>query len=98
MSDTILRQMNMLGLIPRFPEKTFTNKIKDELSDLGYETTIRTIQRDLIELSRSFPLVSDERSYPFGWSWKKDAKGYESPAWIQFKPSLSLLQLNILSL
>ena len=80
MSDTILRQMNMLGLIPRFPEKTFTNKIKDELSDLGYETTIRTIQRDLIELSRSFPLVSDERSYPFGWSWKKDAKGYESPA------------------
>ena len=80
MSDTILRQMNMLGLIPRFPEKTFTNKIKDELSDLGYETTIRTIQRDLLELSRSFPLVSDERSYPFGWSWKKDAKGYESPA------------------
>ena len=80
MSDTILRQMNMLGLIPRFPEKTFTNKIKDELSDLGYETTIRTIQRDLIELSRSFPLVSDERSYPFGWSWKHDARGYESPA------------------
>lgn len=72
--------MNMMELIPRYPAKTFTNEIKDKLADLGYEATLRTIQRDLQELSRVFPIVSDERSPPFGWSWKKDAKGYESPA------------------
>ena len=70
----------MMELIPRYPAKTFTNEIKDKLTDLGYEATLRTIQRDLQELSRLFPIVSDERSQPFGWSWKKDAKGYESPA------------------
>ena len=70
----------MMELIPRYPAKTFTNEIKDKLGELGYEATLRTIQRDLQELSRLFPIVSDERSQPFGWSWKKDAKGYESPA------------------
>ena len=69
-----------MELIPRYPAKTFTNEIKEKLSALGYEATLRTIQRDLQELSRLFPIVSDERSQPFGWSWEKDAKGYESPA------------------
>ena len=67
-------------MIPRYPEKTFTSEIKDKLSNLGYEATLRTIQRDLQELSRLFPITSDERSQPFGWSWEKDAKGFESPA------------------
>ena len=80
MSDTLLRQISMIELIPRYPAKTFTNEIKDKLSALGYEATLRTIQRDLQELSRLFPIVSDERSHPFGWSWEKDAQGYESPA------------------
>ena len=80
MSDTLLRQISMMELIPRYPAKTFTNEIKEKLSALGYEATLRTIQRDLQELSRLFPIISDERSQPFGWSWKKDAKGYESPA------------------
>ena len=80
MSDTILRQINMMELIPRHPSKTFTNEIKGKLDNLGYEASLRTIQRDLQELSRMFPIVCDERSYPFGWSWKHDARGYESPA------------------
>ncbi len=80
MSDTLLRQISMMELIPRYPAKTFTNEIKEKLSDLGYEATLRTIQRDLQELSRLFPIISDERSQPFGWSWEKDAQGYESPA------------------
>ena len=61
MSDTLLRQISMMELIPRYPAKTFTNEIKDKLSELGYEATLRTIQRDLQELSRLFPIVSDER-------------------------------------
>ena len=76
MSDTILRQMNMLQLIPRYPQKVTTAKVRDALIDSGYEASLRTIQRDLQELSRVFPLLSDERNSPFGWSWKKDAQGY----------------------
>ena len=50
MSDTILRQINMMELIPRHPSKTFTNEIKGKLDNLGYEASLRTIQRDLQEL------------------------------------------------
>ena len=70
MSDTILRQISMMELIPRHPAKTYSNELKSKLSNLGYETTLRTIQRDLHELSRIFPIVSDERIPPYGWSWK----------------------------
>ena len=80
MSDTILRQMNMLQLIPRYPRKVTTANVRDDLNDSGYEASLRTIQRDLQELSRVFPIISDERNSPFGWSWEKDAQGYESPA------------------
>ena len=80
MSDTLLRQMNMMELIPRGPEKITTQKVKEKLENLGYKVTLRTVQRDLQELSRLFAIESDERSIPYGWHWKKDAKGYESPA------------------
>ena len=74
MSETILRQIKMMELIPRYPQKTFTKKIKTKLEERGFETTLRTVQRDLHELSRIFPIICDERSPPFGWSWKKDAE------------------------
>lgn len=34
----------------------------------------RTVQRDLVELATVFPLVSDERSKPYGWRWADDAE------------------------
>ena len=70
----------MLQLIPRYPRKVTTANVRDDLNDSGYEASLRTIQRDLQELSRVFPIISDERNSPFGWSWEKDAQGYESPA------------------
>ena len=60
MSDTILRQMNMLQLIPRYPQKVTTANVRDALNDSGYEASLRTIQRDLQELSRVFPIISDD--------------------------------------
>ena len=35
MSDTILRQMNMLQLIPRYPQKVTTANVRDALNDSG---------------------------------------------------------------
>ena len=49
-----------------------------ELQKLGYDMTLRTIQRDLNKLSAVLPLVSDQ-SKPQGWWWEADAELLEIP-------------------
>ncbi len=74
MSDTALRQINMLQLIPRQPRKISTQALVTGLVAAGFkEVTVRTVQRDLIALSNYFPIVSGDGEKPFGWSWMKDA-------------------------
>ncbi len=80
MSDSVLRMIKMTELIKRYPVKVTATEIKQGLDNFGYETSLRTVQRDLNELSRIFPIECDDRSTPFGWSWKKDSPGYEFPA------------------
>jgi predicted DNA-binding transcriptional regulator YafY len=63
------RIMAMLSLIPREPAKISTDRLMGFLSDAGYAVTQRTIQRDLQELSATHPIVLDERSKPYGWSY-----------------------------
>src|SRR5690606_34693607 len=46
----------------------------------GFDVTERTVQRDLHTLSTAFPLVNDERSKPYGWSWLKGAPRLALPA------------------
>jgi len=79
MSDTLMRQWQMLKSIPRHPSKISTTEMIQHLADEGFETTQRTIQRDLMRLSTIYPLVCDERSKPFGWSWLADADVMEVP-------------------
>ncbi len=75
MSDTTLRQIKLLELLPRQPYKKSTQTLKNNLSEIGFEVSTRTIQRDLKNLSSILPLISDERDKPYGWSWHKDASG-----------------------
>ena len=75
MTDTTLRQLKLLELLPRQPRKMSPQDMKESLSQSGFEISIRTIQRDLKVLSAILPLVSDERDRPYGWSWHKDAAG-----------------------
>ncbi len=79
MSDTLMRQWQMLRLIPRHPVKISTADLIQRLSDEGFETTQRTIQRDLVRLSEIYPLACDERSKPFGWSWMREADIMDIP-------------------
>ena len=76
---TIVRQWRMLQRIPRYPEKITTEEITSRLEADGFPVTIRTVQRDLIALSRIFPLVSEEKNRPFGWSWQKNARAFDIP-------------------
>ena len=79
MSDTLMRQWQMLRLVPRHPSKISTAELKQRLADEGFDVHQRTIQRDLMTLSDVFPLTCDERSRPFGWSWMADADVMDIP-------------------
>ena len=48
------------------------------LSQQGIETTRRTIERDLVWLSRLFPVTSDD-SRPRGWFWTTDQESIQIP-------------------
>lgn len=63
----------MLTLLPRAPRRIDTATLAEGLRARGLEVHRRTIQRDLIELSAVFPIVSDDRSKPYGWRWAQDA-------------------------
>lgn len=69
MADTSLRYLALLQLIPRFPKSIATSEIQSRLEEKGYLINIRSIQRDLEKLSATFPLISDESSRPFKWSF-----------------------------
>ena len=73
MSDAILRQREMLRLIPRYLAKKTASEIHTRLVGAGYGVAKRTVERDLSDLTRRFPLFPDERSRPFGWSWRANA-------------------------
>lgn len=79
MNDTLLRQWAMLRLIPRHPRKIDTGRLLDGLNRQGFQTTLRTVQRDLNNLSRALPLESDEAK-PQGWWWSHEAETLDMPA------------------
>ncbi len=78
-SETLPRQWQTLRMIPRFPRRISATALHRQLEAEGYVVGKRTIERDLQVLSGIFPLVVDERSKPFGWSWDKDAPAFDLP-------------------
>lgn len=80
MSDTLLRQWELLRSIPRAPRKIDVAALLTKLATAGYKTTKRSIQRDLNLLSGVFPLACDDRSQTYGWSWTADAPAFDLPA------------------
>ncbi|NTV95365.1 MAG: WYL domain-containing protein [Thiobacillus sp.] len=79
MRDTFHRQLLILNAIPRYPRKIGTDSIKCQLSSAGHEVSLRTIQRDLVKLAETLPIVCDDAK-PGGWSWAKDAQAMDLPA------------------
>lgn len=74
--SALYRQWLILKMFP--PRgKISTTTIRDRLStEFGIETSLRTIQRDLLSLeSNEFPLDCDGNN-PAGWSWRKDAPAF----------------------
>jgi predicted DNA-binding transcriptional regulator YafY len=72
--SSIVRQWHLLTLLPKGPRRIDTATLEERLRARGLDVHRRTIQRDLIELARVFPIVSDERTKPYGWRWADDAE------------------------
>lgn len=69
----------MLRFVPRAPVKIAVKELQERLRDADFQVTTRTVQRDLVDLATVFPLVSDEREKPYGWSWQREASSFDLP-------------------
>ncbi|MHB0765368.1 helix-turn-helix transcriptional regulator [Stutzerimonas sp. NM35] len=67
--STLARQWELLKLLPPKGPGITTIELQTLLSDAGHVTTKRTIERDLVELSRLFPLQCNNKGMPYGWHW-----------------------------
>jgi predicted DNA-binding transcriptional regulator YafY len=79
LQEALSRQWLMLQWIPRYPRKITARELVEHLRAEDQVVTKRTVERDLAALSDVFPLASDERAKPFGWSWQKDAPQFSLP-------------------
>jgi predicted DNA-binding transcriptional regulator YafY len=73
-ASSVVRQWHLLTLLPKGPRRIDSATLEERLRARGLDVHRRTIQRDLIELAGVFPIVSDERSKPYGWRWADDAE------------------------
>jgi len=77
--DTLYRQWVMLSKIPRYPRRISAPELKNILSAEGYDIDMRTVQRDLIKLSASFPLNNDIEGKKHYWYWIEHATTQDLP-------------------
>lgn len=70
MSKKLFRLFYLIDCIPLQPYKLTSQQIKERLVCYNVHVSLRTIQRDLEEISRIglFGVVCDQRSRPHGWS------------------------------
>jgi predicted DNA-binding transcriptional regulator YafY len=72
---TIARQWELLrNHLPSRPPGITTRNLRERLDAAGHNVSKRTIERDMDELSRIFPIVRNERGIPYGWHWRENAR------------------------
>ncbi len=80
MSETLIRQWQMLRLLPRMPKMLSTPDIHSALLAAGFSVTARTVQRDLENLqSQWLSLESDTDGRAHLWAWSRDALPLDTP-------------------
>ncbi|MFM5465010.1 helix-turn-helix transcriptional regulator [Aeromonas simiae] len=74
MSKKLLRQLTLARCIPHRPYKLTASQLQAKLEEEGIRVSLRTVQRDLEEMSGMglFDLTSDERSKPHGWCFERN--------------------------
>lgn len=72
--DTVHLVLELLKRIPK-RSKISTSDLHKQLKAAGFERDVRTIQRQLDELTQHFGIERDTRSKPYGYQWKESAGG-----------------------
>lgn len=70
-NQTILRQLVMLKIIPKYPAFILTKELAQRLEIEGFKVSLRTVQRDLQNLQLVFSLYSEESSEGIQWCYAK---------------------------
>ncbi|MCY1391157.1 WYL domain protein [compost metagenome] len=70
---TLSRQWELLRQLPSRPPGITSADLVQRLKHAGFTISKRSIERDLNELSRIFPLERNDKSIPFGWHWMPGA-------------------------
>jgi len=71
-SDTVMRYIAMLKHVPGHTGGITATDLHRKLCELGYGIDKRSVERDLVRLSGSFPITNDE-GRPARWHWVRDA-------------------------
>lgn len=85
--ETLALAFELLKRIPKSRQVT-ASELHEQLQSVGIERDIRSIQRNLEMLCEHFDIVRDERTKPYGYSWKKESNGFSLP---RLSPQESLL-------
>lgn len=70
---TLSRQWELLKLLPARPPGVTAHILVGRLADSGFKVSKRTVERDLVELARLFPLQCNDKGTPYGWYWTPGA-------------------------
>lgn len=76
--ETLAFTLELLKRIPR-NRKVSAPELWQQLQDAGWDRNLRTVQRQLDELSRQFDIDRDDRDKPYGYQWKAQAQGLSVP-------------------
>lgn len=72
--DTLSRLLELLKALPHHRWAT-PSELRDQLADRGFDVDLRSVQRDLKELQKSFPVDHNDKGRPHGWRWSAEAAG-----------------------
>lgn len=78
MSDNLRLSLEILRRIPK-NRYTSAPEIHTQLANIGYERSLRSIERQLKNISEQFDIERDTRSKPYGYKWKPQSKGFNLP-------------------
>ena len=78
MDKNFPRLLDTLTILQRSGYLT-TTQIRERLAARGHEVTQRTVQRDLEDLARVYPLECDTSLKPFSWKWRRQASRMSLP-------------------
>lgn len=76
--ESVSLAIELLRRIPKH-RKVTASELHAQLQEAGFDRNLRTIQRQLDSLSEQFDIERDDRSKPYGYKWKPEAKGLSLP-------------------